>query len=410
MTKATPLNPFSPPLQSTSAESTEKNLPPPHQTSASDTLSETLYVENDAYFDSMLQAISQAKFQIEMEAYIYESTEIGQRFVDAFSEAALRGVSVRVIVDGAGVDDSFTATAQDMINKGVKLKIYRPLPWRLAHWKFALIANQGLAKFWRLLSNINRRNHRKMLIVDQQGLWLGSMNISQSHLSEHRGGKGWRDTGVAIAQQDLRLPLKAFNMAWNNSSRKYRRRKAEAFKHSPYLFNFTRSLRALHHDAFLNRIEQAQSHIWVTNAYFVPDNLLLKQLEQAALRNVDVRILLPKRSDVFFMPWVSSVFFQRLIKAGVRVYEYLPTMLHAKTLVIDDWALVGSSNLNRRSLVHDLEVDYCLQLNETVEQLKVQYRNDLEMAEELDHDTLTNKKQWQRWLGILFLLLLGRWL
>jgi len=410
MTKATPLDPFSPPIQNTSAESTEKNLPSPHQTSTPDTLSETLYVENDAYFDSMLQAISHAQFQIEMEAYIYESTEIGQRFLDAFSEAALRGVSVRVIVDGAGIDDSFAATAQDMINKGVELRIYRPLPWRLAHWKFALIANQGSAKFWHLLSNINSRNHRKILIVDKQSLWLGSMNISQTHLSQHRGGKGWRDTSIYVTHQDLRLPLKAFDMAWNKSSRQYRRHKAEEFKHSPFLFNFTRSLRVEHRNSFLKRIEQAQSHIWVTNAYFVPDNLLLKQLERAALRNVDVRILLPKRSDVFFMPWVSSVFFQRLIKAGVRVYEYLPAMLHAKTLVIDDWALVGSSNLNRRSLRHDLEVDYCLQLNETVEQLKTQYRSDLEMAEELDHDTLKNEKQWQRWLGILFLLLLGRWL
>ncbi|GEM_PF-149860 len=394
-----------------SKQATPSASPPSHENQSNpDSPTEKLYVDNDAYFDNVLLAIRQAKYQIELEAYIFQSSELGKLFVAALSEAASKGVLVRVMVDGAGIDENFTQTARALVSQGVQLRIYRPLPWRLAHWQFSRAKSQGLRKFWRLLSDINRRNHRKMLIIDRRQLWLGSMNISQAHLSKQRGGQGWRDTAIALVGEHLQLPLRAFDIAWNRSRRRQRFNSDKAFKHSPFLFNFTRKLRIEHRRVLLEKIEHAQQEIWITNAYFVPDSALLKALERAALRQVDVRILLPKLSDVFFMPWVSSVFYLRLMKSGVRVYEYLPSMLHAKTLVIDNWARVGSSNLNRRSLAHDLELDYCPQQSETVDQLKLQYETDLAMSDELDKTTLSANKHWQRWFGLLFLIVLARWL
>src|SRR5690606_9536069 len=121
-----------------------------------------------------------------------------------------------------------------------------------------------------------------------------------------------------------------------------------------------------------------------TNAYFVPDKKLLNALIYASYRKVDVRILLPETSDIFFIPWASSYFYGQLLKAGVRIFEYQNRMLHAKTIINDDWASIGSSNLNSRSLHHDLELDYSLQLGSSKASLMKDFLNDLKNTEELD--------------------------
>ncbi|GAH09354.1 unnamed protein product, partial [marine sediment metagenome] len=132
---------------------------------------------------------------------------------------------------------------------------------------------------------------------------------------------------------------------------------------------------------------RCKQRIWITNAYFVPDNVLLKRLRDAANNGIDVRILLPKKSDVMVMPWASSTFYYRLLKSGVKIFEYLPSMLHAKSLIIDNWALIGSSNLNHRSLLHDLEADIMLKSTESIKQLESDFLNDLTQSREVELDS-----------------------
>lgn len=371
---------------------------------------ETLFTNGSDYFEALLSAISQARFQIDLEVYIYESGHIGQRIYQALADAAARKVAVRVVVDGAGISYDFTHIAQKLESAGVQVRIFRPLPWRLEQWKYSLISVKGFIKFWRLLSEINHRNHRKMLIIDQRSVWLGSMNISQVHLAPELGGQGWRDTAVNIEDEALGDPVEAFNLIWNRSRRQHRRQIAKSQIHSPFRFNYHGSLRRLQQRQLVRRIRNAKHHIWITNAYFAPDTRLVRALEYAAQHGVDVKILLPKQSDVFFMSWVSAFFYQRLLSSAIRVFEYQPAMLHAKTLVIDQWASVGSSNLNRRSHLHDLEVDYCLQNQSNVDRLKQCFVEDMAQSRELHEEDIQGRKKWKIWLGGLFLLLFGPWL
>jgi cardiolipin synthase len=147
----------------------------------------------------------------------------------------------------------------------------------------------------------------------------------------------------------------------------------------------------------------ATEKIWITNAYFVPDGSLVRALRAAAHGGVDVRIMVPRFSDVIFIPWVASAFHLGLLKAGVRVFEYQRSILHAKTVVIDSWGLVGSSNLNHRSLLHDLEVDVVVNTEEARGVLEQHFIEDMGNSVEVTLETWSHRPYIERMLGRLLL-------
>lgn len=127
-------------------------------------------------------------------------------------------------------------------------------------------------------------------------------------------------------------------------------------------------------------------------------------MKDSARSGIDVRILLPRKSDVAMMPWASSTFYYSLLKAGVRIFEYLPSMLHAKSLIIDDWMVIGSSNLNHRSLIHDLEADIHINSKEAKRTLEQQFLEDLKNSREVSLDSWqTLRPRSQRLMGRLVL-------
>lgn len=386
------------------------NLTSAHSFSHRKKLQEIIHRQAKPYFDSMLNAIHQAQFSLDMEVYIFDVDPIGEQFADALKQAAQRGVWVRLLVDGMGISLNFIHAAKQLREAGVHIHIHHPLPWRYKEWSFALTSIKGIQKFFYLLGYINQRNHRKLLIVDQKSVWLGSFNISRKHLPKQQGGQGWFDTAIELHHLNTRAIRTAFNISWNKWKRKSRKQLSKVATPSPFLLNFTRSLRQAQRKGLLDRIEHASNHIWITNAYFIPDTKLLNALILASRKGVDVRIVLPYQSDVFFMPWASSFFYEQLLQAGARVYEFQAGILHSKTLIIDDWASIGSSNFNRRSLEHDLEVDYTLQLTESIDQLEHDFLEDLTHSEELCQYELSVKKPWQRFIGGLILLLFSYWL
>jgi len=371
---------------------------------------ECIYCQADAYFDSVLQAINKAKTHIDMEVYIFDIDPIGTLISQALIQAAQRGVHVRLLVDGMGSSLDFIPVAKQLKAAGALVRIHRPLPWHFKLWALSLSSIKGLQKFWYLLTYINQRNHRKLLIVDHSAIWLGSINISQRHFTRDQGGENWRDTAIALHNIDTSTVQSVYNLNWSKRKRKTKNRLTKQLPSTPFLLNFTRTLRRLKRKDLLSRISSSQNVIWITNAYFVPDSRLLSALISASKKGVDVRIVLPHQSDVFFMPWVTSFFYEQLLKANVRIYEYQSGILHAKTLIIDNWGSIGSSNLNQRSLLHDLEIDYALQSNESIKQLAHDFLNDLKKSEELSQTELNTKKPWQRYLGGLILLLFSYWL
>lgn len=349
---------------------------------------EHVFGNGSDYFDALIKDIHQAQHSIDLETYIFNRDTIGKRIAEALCQAAKRGVAVRVLVDGAGSPFWSTTLARTLEKSGVKTKVFHPFPWQLWNWSRGITIKPALFKGIYLFFKANSRNHRKTCLIDNKIGYVGSVNITQCHLTKEEGGKNWRDTAVRLSNVNLSELSKAFEIAWSHRSIKERLR--DAFEHirkEPRMrLNYTRHRRRILYKNLLRRIRLCQCRIWITNAYFVPDNFLLKRLKEAADNGVDVRILLPQKSNVTIVQWASSTFYSNLLKAGIKIYEYTPGMLHAKSLILDDWMLIGSSNLNHRSLLHDLEADitiFTANAKKTLEQLFIK---DLTHAKQLQFE------------------------
>jgi cardiolipin synthase len=153
----------------------------------------------------------------------------------------------------------------------------------------------------------------------------------------------------------------------------------------------------------LVRMLAARERIWIENAYFVPDGSLIRVLRVAAESGVDVKIVVPAFSDVVFIPWIASAFHLGLLNAGVQVFEYTKSVLHAKTMIIDEWGLVGSSNLNHRSLLHDLEVDAVLTNAESCRSLREQFERDLLSCRRITLENWNQRPLVERLIGRMLL-------
>lgn len=363
---------------------------------------EEVYAHGDAFLDRLESAINLAKSSIEFESYIFYNDTIGTRFARALAAAARRGVRVRVIVDGIGSWGWVRAFAPQLSEAGVAWKVYHQLPWERF---FSRTARRRVtfANLVRLVRKINNRNHRKVCIVDRRTAFLGSRNITDVHSESVSGDKAWRDTSVIVEGAGVEDLLFAFERIW--FGRRWRSRNPVTTRSmSPLVrLNITRRLRVRDYLDLRSRISRAKERVWITNAYFVPHKSLLRALLAAASKGADVRILLPEKSDVFFIPWVAAASQLGLLKAGARVFEYQPTVLHAKTLIVDDWALVGSSNLNHRSLMHDLEADVFLTHDASKEEMKKQFLRDLEVSREITLEEWGKRSKWERWLGQVLL-------
>ena len=369
---------------------------------------EQLFINGKQFYDTLIYDIDHAQNYIDLETYIFKTDAVGQLIADALIRAAKRGVIIRVLVDGAGSPQwGSNRMAKRMEEAGIKTRVFHPFPWHLWNWSRSVVRLPILLKWIYLLLKVNSRNHRKVCLIDNQIAFVGSCNICNSHLQTAEEGDGWRDTSVRLEDFPLTELQEAFEMAWSHRSMKERIREVfNAVKKDPKIrLNHTWHRRRILHKNLLRRIKQSQERIWITNAYFVPDNFLLRNLKEASARNVDVRILLPNKSDVFIMPWATSAFYEILLKAGIRIFEYMPNILHAKTLIIDDWMLVGSSNLNHRSLLHDYEVDIKITEQHSKRQLQQQFHDDLLQSKEISMNGWKKRPAWQKGLGRILLYL-----
>ncbi|MCM2279724.1 MAG: phosphatidylserine/phosphatidylglycerophosphate/cardiolipin synthase family protein [Oligoflexia bacterium] len=353
---------------------------------------EIVFQDGDSYFADLLEGIAAARVSIDLESYIFQPDVLGTKVLDALAAAGARGVRVRLLVDGVGAP-SFDERKVAMLQyRGIQARVYHPLPWV---W-FRLSA------FLHLLLRLNRRDHRKLCLIDSAIAWVGSMNISAEHLRSLKGEDAWRDTATRVQGPGIDELQRAFDRAWLRGAGARRPRGVERTGRAELLarwtparlrrpgsqsawirLNASRSARRRYFRDLLRRVSGAKRRVWITNAYFAPDLLLMRALRVAAWGGADVRVLVPRKSDVFFMPWITEAFYQQLLNAGVRVYEYLPSFLHAKTMLIDDWATVGSSNLNHRSMLHDLEIDLVLGQPASLRSLAENFENDLARSREV---------------------------
>ena len=325
------------------------------------------------FFPSMLAAIRAARKTINLEFYIYWDGEIGRLFAEALAERSRAGVAVKVILDAVGSATMSRALIEFMQRNGIDVEWYHPLRWYT-------------------LSRFNHRTHRKLLVVDGAVGFSGGVGIADDWLGDADAKNHWRDTVARVEGPVVTQMQFAFLDNWVKSrgelltgldyfpaTEPRGNQLAQVIKSSPSEGSSTVKL------LYIVSMVSAQQRIWISNAYFVPDKDTIRALEGAVRRGVDVRVIVPgELADVPIVRQASRLHYDDLLRRGIRLWEYQPTMMHAKTMVVDGiWSTVGSSNFDDRSFRLNDEVNVNVYDEGIAAQLEAMFREDLARSEEI---------------------------
>jgi cardiolipin synthase len=373
---------------------------------------EQLYFDGDEFYADILRDIDKAQSLITFEMYIFEDDPLGERFFQALERAAERGLRVQLMLDGVGSHRFIQKLQTRQYPENIKIKVYNPHPWTFSYEHFVDFI-RVLQVFLKRLLGVNRRNHRKIITIDERIVYTGSFNITTSHSKEHNQDEAWHDIGMRLTGWIAPLFILSLMRNWGLSAFfKYRRRMPKKrfirFNHPDVRLNQDFRLRRTLYKDFLQRLRKTKKRVWLSTGYFQPRRPIIRLLKRAAARGVDVRILLSTRSDVFYYALLQSYYHWELIKAGVKIYEYDPTIIHAKNYFIDDWVTVGSSNLNYRSIMHDLEVDLRVQHPENKKKLAQNFEDLQNASSEVTIQTLSQRPWWLK-LACRFVFLFRYW-
>lgn len=349
-----------------------------------------VYTEGDDLYRSMLSVIQSARRSISLETYTYADDAVGRRFSRALAERAEAGVRVRLLIDAFGSLGCFPRRAEKELRAaGAQIR-------RFHRWQ------------WRDPLRYNRRDHRKLLVVDRHYAFLGGFNIHEQSSRVHSGPECWRDTHIHFEGALAREAEALFDLFW------YRR-----WRHQHILRFPATDVLASNHNIYTRQrlryfvddiLESARTRLWVTTPYFVPDQHMQRRLTQAAQRGVDVRMLVPRKSDVQLARWASCAAYAKLLDEGVRIFEYLPRMLHAKIVVADgEWCMVGTSNLDYRSSHHNYELNLISADPALCRELEEHFQRDLRCSAEVHHSGWAKRPSLQR-LAETIGWLVRRWL
>lgn len=321
-------------------------------------------------FPAMLDEIRGAQVSVNFETYIYWSGEIGQLFTEALSERAREGVPVNVTIDWVGSLKMDQELLAQMETAGVTVHRYRPLHWYN-------------------LGRMNNRTHRKLLVVDGRVGFTGGVGIADVWRGDAQGPEHWRDSHYRVEGPVVAQMQAAFNDNWIKSTgvvlngadyfpplHASGEMDAHVFISSPA--GGSESM----HLMYLMAIAAAEHAIDLAAAYFVPDELIIEALVAAGERDVAVRILVPgPHTDSETVRLRSKAVWDRLLTAGVEIYEYQPTMLHTKLLVIDkEFVSVGSTNFDPRSFRLNDEASLNIYEHEFAQQMSGIFEADLASA------------------------------
>ena len=353
---------------------------------------EELFFDGDDYFDRLIKDIESARNSITVEMYIFNDDLLGRKMAAHLVAAQIRGVKVQVIVDGVGSYNFYERLDGLLERKGIQVRTYNPLPFIHPFYGQVDITRRIEIFIMRFL-RLNKRNHRKIVTIDENIMYTGSFNFTAEHTSFHHSGP-WKDVGIRVSGEMVKYAVLNFKRNWK--LREYYRYKKQIkklprsnWRHSPLRMNHTLIMKQYFYKNFLNRISHAQKRIWFVTPYFIPRRRIIRLLGQAAERGVDVRLLTTWKTDVKIFRALQFFYFPYLLSKGVKVFQYSDTVLHAKNYIIDDWMTVGSTNLNHRSLIHDLEVDLVVQSEENIKSLEDHF---LQMTGKLEIVSIENMK------------------
>ncbi len=299
----------------------------------------TVYTYGADLYDAMLEAIRGARTSVMLESYIWKNDEVGQQFKQELIDAAARGVDVYVIVDG-------------FANLVVPYSFF-DFPPSVHVLRFPVL-RPGMA-----FLNIRKsgRDHRKILVVDDEIGFVGGYNIGSLYATQ------WRDTHVRLEGPSVWELRNAFVDFWNRHRRPRHPILSDVgsgtwLPHLKAARNAPSELVFPIRGLYLDAIDRATHHVYITQAYFIPDHDIHAALLAAAARGVDVRVLVPHRSNHVVADWLARGQYASLLRGGVRIFLYEGAMVHAKTATIDgSWTTIGTANIDRLSLTGNYEVN-----------------------------------------------------
>ncbi len=333
-----------------------------------------LLVDGRQFFPLMLEAIEKAQRHVLLEIYLIESGAVATRFIDAFVLAASRGVTVKLLLDDFGALGFSPRDRERLVRGGVELLLYNPI------------------RFSKHLRNM-LRDHRKLLIVDGEVAFVSGAGITDAFDSPEDPERSWRETAARIRGPVLADWQELFVRLWNRHASNpldlpAPAPPAEADDMRGRVTVTTALARQDIKRSLYNRVRHAKRRVWLATAYFVPSRKVRRALKQAARRRVDVRLLLPgPYSDHPAIRHAGRRFYAGLLRAGVRIFEYQPRFLHAKTILCDDWVSIGSSNLDRWNLRWNLEANQEAESAAFGDAVKMMFDEDLRNSIECLYET-----------------------
>ncbi|WP_106477497.1 phospholipase D-like domain-containing protein [Phytohalomonas tamaricis] len=357
-----------------------------------------LLPEGQRYLPVLFEAIDQANHSILLELYAFDEGELAERFITALTRAAERGVIVLLLLDGAGAWGMSSQSQQRLLNAGVALRYFNPLTAK------RLLSVKRLTSLKRLRTSISR-DHRKILIIDGQVAFTGGFGAMDYFLN------GWFEVAVRIEGPCVNDWIALFHSVWASRLSQgsgdpalmqrvinhMRDTAVESHMNGRVIwgggYRYQAIRRSLHH-----RINTAQRRVWLCTPYFAPTLSLRRLLVRAARRGVDVRLLLP--SDVHHdhptVRYAGQRFYARLLRGGVRIYEYQPDFIHAKFAICDDWSTVGSCNFDHWSLQWNLEANQEVENAEFSHELAMIFERNFAKSYEISSLVWEQRPYWQR--------------
>lgn len=340
--------------------------------------SATLLQNGDEFFPAMLDAIRSAQASVNMEMFIFDDGEVAAEFARVLADKAREGVEVRLLIDGYG--SSLGDLEGPMQAAGVKVREYKPLRIYTIY-------------------KIGNRTHRKILTVDGKIGFTGGVGIDDRWKGNARNPEEWRETMVKVEGPVVAQLQSIFMEDWVHTTGEVLHGSKQFPPLPPAGEVLAQAIRASRSDPssmakllYYMGIQAARKKIWIENAYFVPDRQIRAGLVAAVKRGVDVRVLVPGRHiDVPIVRMASRFHYGELLDGGVKIYEYRPTMMHNKVMVVDGiWSTIGSINFVNRSMKKNAEANVAIYDRAFAELVESTIEADLAKSEQF------TKERWKK--------------
>jgi cardiolipin synthase len=342
----------------------------------------TLLVDAQHFFPAMLTAIDSAVHFILFEQYLVKSGEVLDQFIDRLLQAKARGVQIYVLLDDYGSSEVSRSDYQRLTQAGIEVVYYNPLSWR---------------SLYRSL----RRDHRKLLVVDNRIAFVGGAGISDTYAEGDRQRMNWHDVMLQIEGENVEDWIQSFMYVWERSTERM-----------PVIADYSRAIIGqqtgrvhlsrglLRNDivrSVIAHIYKSSHRVWLTTPYFVTNHKLRRALRRAAHNRVDVRLLLP--GPISDHPWISHAgrrYYHKLLQSGVKIFEYQPRFVHAKVVLCDDWVSIGSSNLDRWNQRWNLDANQAVLDGQFSQVVATMFEDDFAQSRLITHEDWEQRPLWQR--------------